>query len=462
MNDSLETRKDEGKAGRYYVYLISFVAAVGGFLFGYDLAVINGAQLYLEEQFGLSGHSLGFAVSSAILGCCFGPFIAGPLSDAVGRKRTLILASLLLAVSAIGTAFPRDIITFNLFRILGGVGVGIASMVSPMYIAEIAPARARGALVTLNQLAILLGCLISVMIAHYLAANIVETHSWRWMFGLECVPVICFVAFLKIVPRSPRWLAEKGHYPEALQVITMVQGKTRAEQELLEIKESLQAETGKFSELFQPGIRMAVFVAVGLAILQQWSGVSIISAYLAKIFQMAGYAAKTDSLRMTVYTYIFNFALTVVALLLVDRVGRRPLLLIGSAGMAIGLFLMGLIFHLEMTGGWVLAVMFICQAAYVVSLAPLAWLVIAEIFPTRIRSRAMSVATLTLWAACFTGVWLFSPLREFFANKYGSPAGVFWIFTGVCAYSFFFCWKFVPETKGKTLEEIAGMWLHKK
>ncbi len=452
------TSESQDQAGRFYVYAISFGAAVGGFLFGYDLAVVGGAQLLLEKYFSLDAAGLGWATSSALLGCAAGPLVAGFMADRLGRKHTLIAGSLLLAVSAIGTSLPENISTYNLFRIVGGIGVGITSIVSPMYIAEIAPARMRGALITINQLAIVLGCLISYIVAQGLLSLFSHDVAWRWMFGLELAPILFFVIYLLFVPRSPRWLAENGRPEEALTVLSRIQGREAAQQELDEMERLREAGTARFSEVFRPGVRFALLIAVTLAVLQQWTGVSVLSSYLPKIYQAAGYERIADAVWLSVLTYIFNLAMTAVAFWLVDKTGRRPLLLVGSAGMALGLLCLGLVFFLNIPGIAVLVAMLIAQAAFLTSLAPVTWIIMSEIFPTRIRGRAMGIAALSLWIACFLGVRYMPVMMEAFEASFGTPAGIFWAFAGVCVFSYWFCWKWVPETKGRTLEEIARSW----
>ncbi len=457
MKQSQATPGSE-QAGGFYVYAISFGAAVGGFLFGYDLAVVGGAQLLLEKYFSLNAAGLGWATSSALLGCAAGPLVAGFMADRLGRKKTLIAGSLLLGASAIGTSLPEDIATYNFFRIIGGVGVGICSIVSPMYIAEIAPARVRGTLVTINQLAIVLGCLVSYIVAQGLLALFSHDVAWRWMFGLECVPILFFVIYLMFVPNSPRWLAENGRSEEALTVLTRIQGREAALRELEGMEGLREAETARFSEVFRPGIRFALLIAVTLAVLQQWTGVSVLSSYLPKIYQAAGYEKISDAVWLSVVTYIFNLAMTAVAFWLVDKTGRRPLLLVGTAGMVLGLVCLGLVFFLEIGGIAVLVAMLLAQAAYLTSLAPVTWIIMSEIFPTRIRGRAMGISALALWIACFLGVMYVPVLMEAFEAAFGTPAGIFWLFAGVCVFAFWFCWKWVPETKGRTLEEIARSW----
>lgn len=423
-------------------------------MFGYDIAIISGALIFLKSTFNLDPYQQGFAVSSAAIGCIVGPLVAVALSDAIGRRRTLVAAALLLGVSAIGTALPRDMLQFNLLRIVGGIGVGLASVVSPMYIAEMAPARLRGRLVSVNQLAIVTGLFAASVVSYALSFS----GSWRWMFASTAVPVVFWLIGLTALPESPRWLAAKGRDAEALKLLAKSEGSTQSEVALNEIKASIAEETGGISELFQPGMRIALLVAVMLAILQQMTGVSILLVYAPTIFKSAGFSAASDAIWQAIPLNVWNILCTAVAFWLVDRLGRRPLLLIGTTGMAVGLIIMGFCFHFGWSGYPVVVVMFLCVGAYVSSLAPLAWLIMAEIFPTRIRGRAMSIAGVALWLAFFIGSQIFPPLCSFFETKYGSPAGVFWLFAAVCVFAFWFCWRLVPETKGRTLEAIAASW----
>ncbi|MSU61092.1 MAG: MFS transporter [Pedosphaera sp.] len=450
----LDTQAQSEHQTTSYAFRIAIVAALGGFLFGYDISIISGALIFLKSEFNLDPYQQGFAVSSAAIGCIVGPLVAVALSDAIGRRRTLVVAAVLLGISAIGTALPRDMLQFNLFRIVGGVGVGLASVVSPMYIAEMAPARLRGRLVSVNQLAIVTGLFIAIVVSYALSFS----GSWRWMFASTALPAVCWMAWLTVLPESPRWLAARGREPEALALLAKSEGPAQAETALREIKESIAEETGGLAELFQPGMRLALLVAVMLAILQQMTGVSILLVYAPTIFKSAGFTATSDAIWQAIPLNVWNIACTAVAFWLVDRLGRRPLLLIGTTGMAVGLIIMGLCFQFHWSGYPVVAVMFLCVGAYVSSLAPLTWLIMSEIFPTRIRGRAMSIAGVALWLSFFIGSQTFPPLISFFEGKFGSPAGVFWLFAAVCVFAFGFCWRLVPETKGRTLEAIAASW----
>ncbi|HLN27856.1 MAG TPA: sugar porter family MFS transporter [Gemmataceae bacterium] len=437
-----------------YAFRIAIAAAIGGFLFGYDISIISGALIFLKSEFALDQHQEGFAVSSAALGCIIGPLVAAALSDKIGRRGTLAVSALLLFLASLGTAIPKDMITFNAFRILGGIGVGLASIVTPMYIAEMAPARLRGRLVSVNQLAIVIGLFSAIVVSYALSFR----GDWRWMFGSECLPALAWLGLLFALPESPRWLMEKGREAEALALLIKSEGPVKSHVALAEIKDSMREEVGNWSELFQPGTRTALLVAVMLAIFQQATGVSILLVYAPTIFKSAGFDLPSDAIAQAIPLGVWNIICTALAFWLVDRWGRRPLLLAGTAAMAVGLVVMGLCFHYQVTGYAVVVMMFLCVGAYVSSLAPLAWLIMSEIFPTRVRGRAMSIAGICLWIAFFVGSQVFPLLSHSFEREFGSPAGVFWLFSGVCLLALGFCWRLVPETKGRTLEEIAGAW----
>lgn len=448
----------KASVNKMYVYLVSLVAAVGGFLFGYDLAIISGAMIFLKKEFALNPTQLGFATASALIGCMLGSVVAAWLGDRLGRKKTLVIAAALFGAGAIGTALPNDMLWFYIFRVLGGLGVGLASVVSPMYIAEIAPARMRGCLVTINQLAIVTGLLCSVIVAYVLSFS----GAWRWMFASNCAPVVLLLIGLAFVPESPRWMVQKGRKPEALDVLTAIDGPEHAEVEMSAISESLAFEEGTYRDLVQPGMRVALFIACALAILQQISGVSILLWYAPIIFQKAGFRSASDAILQNLIVQVWNLVCTIAALYLVDRVGRRFLLLLGTAGMTVGLVLMGLFFHLNLSGLHVLVTMFVAVGAYVMSLGPLAWLIMSEIFPTRLRGKAMGVATLCLWISCFVVAQYFPVMVAWFEKSYGSGAGVFWVYAGVCVLAFLFVLRMVPETKGRSLEEIGASWTKKR
>ena len=450
------------QANSLYPYLISLVAAVGGFLFGFDLSIVSGAQIFLKDQFELSPQDLGFACSCAMWGCMLGPLlIALGLSDKLGRKKVLMMMAVAFGISAIGSAVPPTIGIFNVFRILGGIAVGVASMLSPMYIAEIAPSRIRGRLVIVNQLAIVTGALVSAIVAYFLTPDLSGLDAsvcWRWMFASECIPVVLLVCGLLFVPESPRWLVEKGRVNEARAVLTRINGPAHADTEIEEISSSISDETGRWAELLLPGMRMAVFIAVMLAMLQQFTGVSPMLLYVPMVFQKAGFEAASDAIFQSAVLLGWNLSCTVLALCLVEQLGRRPLLLVGLSIMCIGLAIFGWCFHTEIQGLPMLFVMFLAVGAYNLSIAPLAWLIMSEIFPNRIRDKAMSIATLSLWLAAAINGQTFPILMNWIETRFNTSAGVFWIYSAVCLFAVWFGWAMVPETKGKSLEEIGRSW----
>jgi sugar porter (SP) family MFS transporter len=450
--------RDKGSASGLYAYVVSLVAAVGGFLFGYDLAIISGAMIFLKREFHLSPSQLGFATASALLGCMVGSVAGGGMSDRIGRRKALMAAAALFGVGAVGTALPRSMFEFDVFRIVGGVGVGLAAVVSPMYIVEIAPARMRGRLVTINQLAIVTGLLCSVVVAYFLSGS----GAWRWMFASNLVPVLWLTLGLIFIPESPRWMVHRGREPEALAVLASIDGEEHALAEMKQIREDLASDKSTYSELIRPGMRTALIVACALAIFSQISGVSILLFYAPMIFQSAGFHNASDAILQNLIVQGWNLVCTIAALYMVDRVGRRPLLLLGTFGMAVGLVLMGAFFSLKLSGLHVVVTMFISVGAYVMSLGPLAWLIMSEIFPTRLRGKAMGIASLCVWIACFLAAQYFPPMVAWFEKTHGSSAGVFWIYAAVCIAAFLFTLRMVPETKGRSLEEIGASWTRKR
>lgn len=443
--------------GKTYAFLIAFVSAVGGFLFGYDLGVMGGANVLLKKQFNLSDAMFGFTSASAVLGCIIGPFFGAWFCDRIGRRNTLIAACLLLAVGSLLTAIPNDMITFNIFRIVGGIGVGLCSIASPMYTNEISPARWRGGLGFMYQLAIVVGLVCSAVVALVLADRLPDTLSWRWMFASELVFVAIFAVLLFLVPESPRWLAERGRYAEAERVFTRIDGAEFAAAEMTEVRQSLDAEVGSFSELFEPGLRKALFVGLCLAFFNNYTGWSAMSGYIAYLFQASGLAT-TDAIRQYLWAYSFMGVMTLLACGLVDRVGRRPLWLVSSVVMIAANTLIGLVFHLGITGWPVLAAFFLCAIPHSFALGPLPWLMMSEIFPNRIRPRAVAITTTFIWAVGFAAASMFPVLAAWSETLIGTIAGVFWISAATCVLALWFGWTLLPETKGRTLEEIADSW----
>jgi len=457
-----------------YVFLVAFVAAFGGFLFGYDLMIMSGAQLFLKEHFHLSAEMYGFSNSSAMLGCMAGPFLGAWLCDWLGRKGTLFVAAFLFAASVMGTALPKDIVTFNIFRILGGVGVGLASIASPMYLAEIAPARSRGRLGLMYQFAIVVGALMAVGLAWILADSVAEKPSWplpvflgsylsnetvwRWMFAAEIVPIIFFVGALIFVPRSPRWLATKKHHSSALEILRKINGPQQAQVELKEIEESLIQESSGFSEIFQPGHRRALVVGSCLGLFNFLTGAAAFGFYLPTLFKQGGFEENSAAIFQSVIVNAQSVPLIILAIWLVDRVGRRPLWLVTSFAMVFAQLIMAYAFHYQLTGGWIVLIILLCMWPHQLGLGPLPWLMMSEIHPTRTRAKAVAISTTVLWAAAFLVPATFPPLAELSKEMIGSIAGVFVMYSGICVFAFIFGILWLPETKHKTLEEIASFW----
>lgn len=447
-----------------YVWATSLTAALGGLLFGYDWVVIGGAKPFYERYFHLnSSFQIGWAMSSALVGCLAGALISGVLTDRFGRKKLLITAGFLFTLSACGTAIAMTFSGFVIFRLIGGMAIGLASNLSPMYIAEMSPREMRGKFVSLNQLAIVVGIL-AAQIVNWLIARPVPPgateaeilHSWngqmgwRWMFGAETVPALMFLVLLFFVPESPRWLVKKGKKDNALRTLNKVGGEEYAGHTLFEIQETLAKETGGVSlrEFCDPRLKKVLFLGVGLAVFQQWCGINVIFNYAEEIFTAAGYGV-SDILLNIVVTGSVNLIFTFVAIFFVDRWGRRRLLLFGAAGLAVAYIFMGLSYLLHSSGLHVLLLVVAAIGIYAMSLAPVAWVVIAEIFPNRIRGTAMSVAVSSLWMACFVLTYSFPYL-----NRGLGAAGTFWIYSTICVIGFVFILKLLPETKGKSLEEI--------
>ena len=468
---------------RAKIFLIAIVAAIGGFIFGYDVSMMSGAILFLEKSFHLTAAQKGFAMTSAGYGVLIGLLLAGTLSDRLGRRTCVFLAALLFGVSAIGTALPKTLLWWNLFRIVGGVGGGIALVVSPMYISELSPARIRGRMVLMFQIAIVLAILGASVVAYYLSP---VRAQWRWMFASELPPILIMAVCLWFIPESPRWLLQKGMVSEAKGILVSFEGEEAADKEVTAIRDSIGAETGKLSELFAPGMRIALLVAVALAVFQQTTGASTLLFYAPTIFKsvasmksqavhhMSLVAQNQAALKQAIVVYICLVLFTLLAVAVVDKLGRRPMLLFGAIAMAVGQVLMGILFHLSLPLSspvhllglslkipYALVFVVVAVIAYTVSFAPLAWLVMAEIFPTRIRARAMAVATFMLQIAAQVASGLFPAVSKYSKDRFGSEGPTFWLFAAICVIAFFFCLKFVPETKGRTLEEISSSWLKK-
>ena len=450
--------------GWMYLGLTSFVATLGGLLFGYDTAVIAGAIGFLRERFSLTPGQEGWAAASALAGCVLGAALAGTISDHLGRRRMLLIAAVLFFVSAVGTAIPPTLFWFDLFRLVGGIGVGAASMCSPMYIAEISPARIRGRMVSLNQFAIVFGMLAVYFVNYYIASlgdqpwN-VET-GWRWMFGSEAIPALGLLLLLLLVPESPRWLTQQGRRDEAVAVLTRINGPTQARREIAEIEVAIASESSSLGQLLQPGMRVALGIGVVLAVLQQVTGINVFLYFAPEIFKSLAGAESGAALLETIVVGAVNMLFTVVAIWTVDRWGRKPLMLVGYSGMAVCLLFLGLAAYFQRTDVWVLVFMLGYIASFALSVGPVTWVILAEIFPTRIRGRAMAIATVCLWTANLAISQTFPMLdkNEWLIARF-QHAFPFWLYGAFCLVAIIVVSGWVPETKGRTLEEIEKTWL---
>jgi SP family sugar porter-like MFS transporter len=450
------------KYNHSYLLLVSLVSAMGGLLFGYDWVVVGGAKPFYEVFFNIGDSPLmqGWAMSSAILGCLIGVMVSGSLSDRYGRKPLMTLASLLFILAALGTGAVDHIGWFIIYRVIGGIGIGIASNLSPMYIAEISPTQVRGRFVSINQLTIVLGIL-SAQVVNWLLADAVlpgedilnswnGQWGWRWMFWAGVVPAILFFVTVFFIPESPRWLASRQHYEKASAILSRIGGAAFARNEIAEIKEISQAAKEKvdYRMLFAGRMPRILLIGVVLAAFQQWCGINVIFNYAQEIFSAAGYSV-SDTLFNIVVTGVTNVVFTFVGMYLVDKIGRRALLLFGAVGLTCIYAILGACYYYEITGLPVLCLVVLAIACYAMTLAPVVWVVLSEIFPTRIRGMAMAVATFALWAACFVLTYTFPLL-----NAGLGASGTFWLYGVICILGFVFVKTMLPETKGKSLEEI--------
>jgi sugar porter (SP) family MFS transporter len=460
-----ENSRLEGDFNISYVSLISVVAAMGGLLFGWDWVVIGGAKPFFQRYFELSGEAqIGWANSCALIGCLAGALAAGALSDKFGRKRLLVAAALLFAVTSAGNALAHEFTVFIAWRIFGGVAIGLASNLSPMYIAEVAPAQMRGKLVSINQLTVVIGILLAQYINWFLVRNLPQgatddfirnswfgQQGWRWMFGLTAAPALLFFVGMLFVPESPRWLAQHGMAEQARDILTKIGGAKYADASINEIKSSLAAnetQRVRFSDLLEPKMRKVLILGIVLAVFQQWCGINVIFNYAEEIFRAAGYDISTV-LKNIAWTGSVNLVFTLVALAVIDRGGRRPLLLLGSAGLAVIYLALGYCYWRGVKGGPMLVLVLSAIGCYAMSLAPVVWVVISEIFPNRVRGAGMAAAVSALWIACFILTYTFPILNA----KLGS-AGTFWLYAAICIAGFLFIQCKLPETKGKSLEQI--------
>lgn len=441
-----------------YVIFATGVAAIGGFLFGYDTAVINGANTYLKTAFQLTPAQEGIAGASAILGCIPGAMFAGTLSDRFGRRKLLFFCAILFALSGLLSAIPRTFTEFLIARFIGGIGIGASSMICPVYIAEIAPEKWRGRLGTLFQLGIVIGILLTLFVNSYVQglgdAAWNTAYGWRWMLGLAAIPAIAFVGLLFAVPESPRWLAQKGLTSKAHKILTSIGGVEYADQEMAAIKATFSGNQGKWSELLNGPFRRPLIIAVVLMACSQFCGINAIMYYSTKIFSIHG-GNTGNAFASSVWVGAINLVFTFVAIAFVDRLGRKPLLIAGTFIQTLALGMVGWAFHTHQQGSILLICIVVFIAAFAMAMGPISWLLCSEIFPNQYRGRAMSVATFTIWLSCYIVAQTFPMLND---NPTIGPAYTFWIYATVSLFSCLFVAFTVPETKGRTLEEIEALW----
>ena len=439
-----------------FLILISFAAALGGLLFGFDTAVISGVVPFIKTYFNLNDIALGWAVSSLLVGCIFGVIISGKPADIFGRRKTLIVASLLFFISAVGSALSDHLFVFIIFRFIGGVAVGTASTLSPMYISEISPAEKRGSLVSLNQLTIVIGILVAFF-SNYLLVNVGD-NNWRWMLAVMGMPALLFFITLLFIPESPRWLVQKEKYEAAFNILEKINGTVAAEAELKSIKESIASESkGSLKEVFSKQISPLIWIGIVVAVFSQVTGINSIMYYAPMIFAKTGIGVN-NALMQTVAVGTVNLIFTFVAIKYIDKFGRKPLLIAGASGMSVSLFVLAVAFYLHEFGGYlILAFVLIYIASFAMSLGPVTWVFIAEIYPNRIRSEAMSVAVVFLWAAVFLVSFTF----PYMLNVFGGGTA-FLVFGVMCVIYLFFLSTKVPETKGKSLEELEKILIKKE
>jgi len=465
ITKKLMTHKSQ-QTNNIYLLFIALTAALGGFLFGYDTAVISGTIGFVKSKFALDAVMEGWFVSSAMVECIAGVSFAGALSDRVGRKKALIASGLLFSISALGCAISASHTALIIFRLLGGIGVGVASMLSPLYISEVSPAKVRGRMVALYQLAIATGILfayfsnawllknsINLEIENALLHRLFAEEVWRAMFGSEVVPAMLFFITMFFIPESPRWLAAKGKNRQAGAVLTKINGNALAETELRSINEALaKEEKGSWKVLFRPGIRVAMFAGIILAVLSQFTGINAIIYYGPRILEESGLKL-SDALGGQVIIGFVNVLATIYAISKIDRYGRKKLMIGGVSGMAISLVIVGILFLLKMTNSVIILIFILTFcASFSVGFGPVVWVILSEIYPTKIRGRAMSVATFALWI----GTALIGQLVPWMLENL-TAAGTFFIFALFCI-PVPFVLKRIPETKGMSLEDIENAW----
>ncbi|SHM03067.1 sugar porter family MFS transporter [Mucilaginibacter sp. OK098] len=463
---STATIKTLTKKSNTYLYLVCLVAALGGFLFGFDTAVISGTVSLVKHDFNLDANYEGWFVSCALLGCIIGVSISGKLSDKYGRKIVLILSAVLFLASALGCMFSGSFTVLVLFRLIGGLGIGVASMVSPLYISEFSPSRFRGMMVSLYQLALTIGIVLAYFSNAYLLNHaggffgsdgmnrVFSTEVWRAMLGLGALPAAIFLISLFMVPESPRWLLLKGEEQKAKDILIKIDGADAAKNEIAAFKALGDEDSqGSLKELFKPVYHKALLIGLLLPFMSQVCGINAVIYYGPKILEQAGFTLN-NALGGQVTIGLVNVVFTFVAIFTIDKWGRRPLLFAGIGGAVIALIVIGALFALGITSGpWILIFIIAFTACFSFSFGPVCWVVVGEIFPNAIRGKAMALATLSLWI----GNFLVGQLTPVMLEGLGS-SWTFWLFALCCSPALWVTWKLIPETKGKSLEMIETFW----
>ena len=450
MSD-LENTGTENKC--FFVCIVAGIAALAGLLFGFDTGVISGAIIFINKQFSLTPILEEFVVSAVLVGAVIGAAFSGALADRFGRRKIIISTAIIFALGSLGTAFAPGINLLIAGRVLIGIAIGIASYAAPLYISEVAPSHMRGALVSLNQLAITIGILVSYLVDYVFSGH----ESWRWMFAMGIIPAIVLGTGMIFLPSSPRWLVGRSLVDKAREILKKIRGQEDVEEEINNIKVTLGEESGGWGELLKPWLRLPLFIGIVLGIFQQITGINVVIYYAPTIFGFAGFGSAKAAILATAGVGIVNVLMTIVAVRLVDKMGRRPLLFIGLIGMTISLSVLGFAFSLTQLSEvlkWIaVGSLMLYVASFAISLGPIFWLIISEIYPLKVRGRAMSFATMISWACNLVVALTFLTLM----SKLGK-AGTFWLYAVVGIFAWIFCFFFVPETKGHSLEEIEEHW----
>jgi len=430
-----------------YIIAISFISALGGYLFGFDFAVISGALPFLKQQFGLNEYWEGFTTGCLALGAIIGCLVAGGVAEKYGRRYGLLTAASIFAISSIGMATANNLTMFIFARFIAGIGVGMASMLSPLYIAEVTPSHIRGRMVAINQLTIVIGILITNLVNYSLRNSGMD--AWRWMFGLGIIPSTSFIIGVLWLPESPRWLLQVGKKDKAQKILSKIGGENYAAESIISMHKTITAHSKiSYKSVFEKAVFPAVLIGIGLAVFQQLCGINVVFNYTAVLFESIGFS-KDDQLLETVFIGAINLIFTILAMLLVDKLGRKPLMLIGAGGLAILYVIIANLLGIRSPNvSWFLLA---AIGLYATSLAPVTWVLISEIFPGKVRAAAISVAVLCLWAAYFILTFTFPILYSRLQDK------TFYIYAAVCVIGFLFVYFKVKETKGKTLEEMDGI-----